>query len=447
MNTRRLLVVLYGREAGVLERSGGSLSFTYHDEYRTSPAATPLSLSMPLSGARYTNRIVEAFLRGLLPDNSDVRRRWSTHFGLRDRDTFGLIAAIGNDAAGGAQFISEHDDPAALTTGHVVPVTEAEIAARLRRLREDATDWLGEGEHWSLAGAQSKFTVRALTQGWGIAFGSEPSTHIIKPGISTIASQALIEHVTMRSVATLGLRAAATEYIEFEGEPAIVITRFDRRLRRGRWERIHQEDLCQSLALDPSRKYETDRGPGVARIARLLKGTAGNEAVEDFGRAVVANYVMGAPDAHAKNYSVLLAAGAVKLADLYDVASGLTAVRDGHLRYPRGAMSLGGERTFGEMRARNWSNFATSLGVSADQVRGWVTSLAERAPDAVAQVVKELVPTQRRNRALGELRSRVQVLSELTLHGLNDTTMGRNAGPTGPDLLMQGATPGRSLRR
>ena len=174
MSGTRLVVVLYGRVAGVIERVGGALSFTYDDDYRDQSLATPLSLSMPLTGSRYTKRAVEAHLRGLLPDNDDVRRRWAAQFGLRDRDTFGLIAAIGADAAGGAQFIPEEDFPAALGEGSVEPVSGADVADRLRRLRDDATDWLGDDEHWSLAGTQSKFTLRALGKGWGIAHGSQP---------------------------------------------------------------------------------------------------------------------------------------------------------------------------------------------------------------------------------------------------------------------------------
>ena len=137
MSGRRLIVVLYGRVIGAVERNGGTMSFTYDEEYRASPAATPLSLSMPIAGSRYTNRIVEAYLRGLLPDNDDVRRRWASEFGIRDRDTFGLIAAIGRDAAGAAQFIPEDDYPQALTQGSVEPISTKVIAARLRRLRED----------------------------------------------------------------------------------------------------------------------------------------------------------------------------------------------------------------------------------------------------------------------------------------------------------------------
>jgi serine/threonine-protein kinase HipA len=435
MSTKTLIVFLYDRTVGVIERTGSGLTFTYDEDYRSLASATPLSLSMPLTATRYSNRVVEPYLRGLLPDNDDVRRRWAAHFGLRDRDTLGLIAAIGSDVTGGARFVPEGESPTLSGEGSVEPISDAGVAERLRRLRADSADWLGVDEHWSLAGAQSKFTLRALGGGWGIAHGSEPSTHIIKPGISTVPGQALVEHVTMTTAAAMGLRVATTAYVEFEDQPAIVVTRFDRRERNGTWERIHQEDLCQALGLDPTRKYESDRGPGVSRIARLLRDTAGPQAVDEFGRAVVANYLLGAPDAHAKNYSVMLASSAVMFADLYDMASGLTATRDGRLRYPKCAMSLGGERAFGEMRAQNWTLFAAALGVPADRVREWVLTVAERAPDVVSAAIAELPAMQQRQPELHLLARRVQVLSEMTLHGINDTSTGRRTGPSGSEVL------------
>jgi len=71
---RRLAVVLYGVLAGHVDRTNGSLSFAYEPDYLARSNATPLSLSMPLSSDRYTNRPVTSYLKGLLPDNEDVRR-------------------------------------------------------------------------------------------------------------------------------------------------------------------------------------------------------------------------------------------------------------------------------------------------------------------------------------------------------------------------------------
>lgn len=435
MTTRRLIVVLYGRRAGVIERDGGSLSFSYELEYLDDARATPLSLSMPLAATRYTKKWVEAYLRGLLPDNDEVRRRWATHFGLRDGDTFGLIAAIGSEAAGGAVFLPEDAYPDALGEGHVEPVDEHAIAERLRRLRVDHADWLGEDEHWSLAGAQSKFTLRELDEGWGIAHGTEPSTHIVKPGISRIPGQALVEHVSMTAARTLGLEVAATRYLEFKDQPAIVVTRFDRRLRGGRLQRVHQEDFCQTFALDPGRKYEADRGPGVRRIADRLRIVAADDSVERFVKAIIVNYLLGAPDAHAKNYSLLLVGRLSRLAPLYDIASGLTADHGGRLRLPKAAMSIGGERAFGEVRGKHWERFAAAVGLPSGLVREWVAELAAAAPDAVRDAVSTVPAPVQREAALPVLTARVACLARLALDGLNDPSSGRRVGPSGSEVL------------
>jgi serine/threonine-protein kinase HipA len=433
--TRRLAVVLYGQLAGIIQRNSGSLTFTYGEEYLDTPRATPLSLSMPLTTTTYTNKWVEAYLRGLLPDNDEVRRRWASHFGLRDRDTFGLIAAIGSDAAGGALFLPEDKYPEGLSSGHVEPIAEPAIAERLRRLRADSTDWLGDDEHWSLAGTQSKFTLRATTSGWGIAHGAEPSTHIVKPGISRIPGQALIEHISMVAAGSLGLEVATTVYTEFEDQSAIVVERSDRTYRNGRLMRVHQEDLCQTFGLNPSRKYEADGGPGVHRIADRLRDATTDDSVRRFAKAVVVNYLLGAPDAHAKNYSLLLVGQAARLAPLYDLASGLTADTDGRLGYPKGAMSIGGERAFGAVQRRHWDGFSARVGLPPEEIREWVASLASAVPDAVSDAVQTLTASVGSSPDVVTLVSRVRRLAEMTARGLEAAQSGRRVGPAADEEI------------
>lgn len=438
---RRLVVVLYGCRAGVIERGQGTLTFTYDEGYLAQGRATPLSLSMPLGRTPYPNRLVEAHLRGLLPDNADVRQRWARYFGLKDRDTFGLIAALGQDAPGGALYLPEdswEQDLAA--TGRLEPVGEPEIAERLRRLRADAGDWLGDDEHWSLAGVQSKFTLRATDGGWAYPHGVEPSTHIVKPGISHIPGQALTEHVSQRALGTLGLIVAPTQYVEFEDQPAIVVTRFDRVVRDGTLLRVHQEDLCQAFGLDPARKYEADRGPGVARIADLLRTASGEDAVGGFARAVIANHLLGAPDAHAKNYSLLLAGPTTRLAPLYDVASGLLADREGALRYRKGAMSIGGERAFGQVHGRHWDAFAARCGLPPQQVRDWVRQTAATLPDALTDAIGSVPRTARHRQELSTvLVPRVVALGRIAVSALDEPEPLRRTGPDPAETIAAAA--------
>lgn len=389
-----LAFALYGRRAGSITRDRGSLKLTYDADYLASGDPTPLSLSMPLASTAYPTRFVEAYLKGLLPDHADVRARWARHFELKPGDTLGLIAAIGADTAGAAVFAAPDElDEILARPGATGALTEADVANRLRGLRQDDGAWHDErDEHWSLAGGQGKLAlVRRAEGGWAVPSGSAPSTHIVKPGISRIRAQALAEHVSMRALARLGLDVAATEYVLFEDQPAIVVARYDRRSAlNGEIVRIHQEDMVQTFALDPGRKYEADRGPGVEKIVRRLRTAAGEDSAARFVDATIAGYLLGAPDGHAKNYSMLLLGRTARLAPLYDVSTGLIPSASGRFRYRSVAMSIGGEKSFGEVESKHWNKFATIVGQSAEQVRGRVADLAASLPDAFRDAIADV---------------------------------------------------------
>jgi len=217
------------------------------------------------------------------------------------------------------------------------------------------------------------------------------------------------------------MQVAHTEYLLFEDQPAIVVERFDRLTTPdGEVVRVHQEDFCQTLALDPSRKYESDKGPGVERLTRLLNSVTTDDSRDRFVRAVIANQMVGAPDAHAKNYAMMLAGRAATLAPLYDVATGLLPNQAGRLRYRRGAMSIGGERRFGDVEGRHWDRFAAACGLPATTVRQWVAELGEALPDAFAQAAAE-TNTDETQFIVDTVLPNVTAVCHQTVRGLTET--------------------------
>lgn len=78
----------------------------------------------------------------------------------------------------------------------------------------------------------------------------------------------------MRTAAGLDLAVPSTSITMFADERALVVQRFDRARTSDGWLRVHQEDMCQALGLRPDDRYEVDGGPGVARIATLIRETA-----------------------------------------------------------------------------------------------------------------------------------------------------------------------------
>lgn len=97
----------------------------------------------------------------------------------------------------------------------------------------------------------------------------------------------------------------------FGGCRTLVVERFDRRWTSDkRLLRLPQEDSCQALSVPPSRKYQSDGGPGLKDILELLKGSdAPSQDLTMFLRASIVFWLIGATDGHAKNFSIFLGPG------------------------------------------------------------------------------------------------------------------------------------------
>jgi len=98
---RRLDVYLDGVRAGQVTMTGaGNLSFDYDETYRSSPGATPLSLSMPRTTLHHRQRAVLPFLQGLLPDNEQALGSVAATYQVSARSPFAILAHTGRDVAG-----------------------------------------------------------------------------------------------------------------------------------------------------------------------------------------------------------------------------------------------------------------------------------------------------------------------------------------------------------
>jgi serine/threonine-protein kinase HipA len=395
---RELRVLIDGQVAGTLEQlANGRLRFDYDVTYQRRQDPTPISLSMPVQVRSHGHTTVAPWLWGLLPDNVDVLRRWAREFHVSDVSPFALLSTpVGEDCAGGVQFVSPTRLDALLTDpGDVAWLTEADVAARLHQLRADPTAWRGDGTtseprfvgQFSLAGRQTKTALLLENGRCGVPSGRIPTTHILKPPIADFRDQELNEHLCLNAASRAGLAAAETRVLTFGSESAVVITRYDRRLDGGRFVRIHQEDMCQALGVPPERKYQVDGGPGPAEIGRLIRAAMPDAIAEaDIWRFVDGlawNWIVGGTDAHAKNYSLLLAGRQVRLAPLYDITSILPYENERHARL---AMKIGDGYEL-VSHGNPWTVTSARLGLDSDRVSTRVAELCARAPVAFEEAV------------------------------------------------------------
>ncbi len=214
--------------------------------------------------------------------------------------------------------------------GNVVWLTEAQVAQRLRELKEDSTAWLGRSfsGQFSLAGAQAKTALLRQDGRWGVPSGSTPTTHILKPAVSGFDDHDLNEHLCLDAARRAGLIGRSND---------------DRPVRRRNGRRRRPVRPCGPARPDRSgapggslsgvwafplrRSTRTKGAPGQLTsppsCGAPCRPAPAEGAVWRFADALIWNWLIGGTDGHAKNYSVLLADDDVRLAPLYDVASAL----------------------------------------------------------------------------------------------------------------------------
>jgi len=397
MTVGALVALMNGMAIGTVARErGGRLRFEYADTWRRHPDALPLSLSMPLLRATHPHAVIDAFLWGLLPDNEQTLARWASRFHVSARNAFDLLAHIGEDCAGAVQFVPVDRLPALQdqTADDIAWLGEVEIGERLRVLRQDPSATRRATDHgqFSLAGAQPKTALLRRDDRWGVPAGRTPTTHILKPPTAAFDGHAENEHFCLALARRLGLPTAQSELRRFDGEPAIVVTRFDRIEHRGQLLRVHQEDLCQALAVPPARKYQSDGGPAPLAIVEVLRtnSSAPSRDVDTFVDALAFNWLIAGTDAHAKNYALLSGRGGrVRLAPLYDLGSALPypALRQDK---PAMAMKIGNTYRLRDVRRHHWESLLRAARVDVEAAIARIIAMAEALPDHASDLARRM---------------------------------------------------------
>ncbi len=408
-----LSVVMAGRFAGVAAADGSEASsragFEYDAGYLALPDATPLSVSVPLQPGRHE---VGAWLDGLLSDNELVRERWQVEHKTPTTRAMDLLASpVGRDCAGAVQFCPVEETEAMLARGGGVrELSQRGVARMIGRMRKDEAAWShgATDAAFSLGGAQAKTALRYDGSRWWLPYDASPTTHILKPGVARFPATDVIEHISQRAAALLGIHTAVTECIKVRGARALLVTRYDRLpTPGGDYQRIHQEDICQALGLRAARKYQKDGGPDVAQVAGLLwnQSSDPDTDVRLFRDALIWNWIIAGPDAHAKNYGLLLDGNEVRLAPLYDVCSILPYRR---LINPpdvpdvsqlKLAMKIGRDYSIHKADYRAaWERTSDALGLPQQETLNRAEELANRTEAAVEQAIDELPQKLRSSR-------------------------------------------------
>lgn len=395
---------LNGRLVGQLRRAAsGAIYFQYDQTWLDWEHTFPISISLPLREDRYVGDPVIAVFDNLLPDNKDIRARVAERVHADGVDAYSLLATIGRDCVGALQFLPDGDEPGIAGKLEATPTSDRRIADTLLNL---ANSPLGIGENKefriSIAGEQDKTAFLRWNGKWHIPHGTTATTHIFKPQIGQRGTYDLThsvenEHMCLEILRALGIPAANTEIADFAGTRVLIVERFDRKWTEdNRLLRVPQEDCCQALSVPPTKKYQSDFGPGMIDIFELLK--ASDDPAYDqmmFLRAQIAFWLLAATDGHAKNFSVFLRPqGGFNLTPLYDVMSAQHLYDNKIIQKKdfRLAMSVGKNKHYQlhGILPRHFIQTAERAGLAEGSANMAISQITETLPDAIEAVCKSL---------------------------------------------------------
>ena len=384
------LQVWLGQEpvATLLRTRSGELRLRYADEAveRYGEGAIVLAVALPVSARRHRGTPVRFWAESWLPEG-ETRTALEQRFGVPRGDTFGLLTAIGADCAGAVAFLPPDATPVETLSGS----SEMEDADLDEAIRDLPAQPLGVDQEVrvSLGGLQAKLLLTRTAPGrWARPAHGTPSTHIAKPEPPAYPGLVAAEAFSLALAKQAGVSASEFEITRWGNRPVLVVRRFDRRNVDGRVVRLHQEDCCAALGVDPygPGKYQTDRadGPSLARIAGVLRSHGTNLRADliALAEAVSTRVAVGDTDGHARNYGLLHTGHAVSLAPLYDVAPTSAFVTTRQV-----ALWVGGQAYLHALTSRHLAEEFTSWGIPP--------GLARRLPGEVLNRLGDALPAAR----------------------------------------------------
>jgi serine/threonine-protein kinase HipA len=372
------------------------MHFVYDETYRQAQSPA-ISLTMPTTSAQHDDKVVFPFIENLLPEG-EIRSLIQRQNKIEDGNFARFIELLGGDVAGAISIQPEGSVPVFQSQSLQRPLDRPALSRLLLDIQDRpfnaSAEGAAAGNRLSLAGAQNKLPVICNVDRIFETAGA-PSTHIIKPARKDGRFPSIVynEYLCMKAAKRAGLDVAEVVLLEVDDvrgneSDALLVTRYDRVVSGDVVERLQQEDLCQLCSLPSTIKYETSGGPGFrelfAAIARYSRMPVKDD-VEVF-RRMIFNLVIGNYDAHAKNFSFLVAAdGKVALAPAYDlICTALYAELDQTF-----AMSIGEAKTLEQLSQADLVRLFSRVQKKYPTIRRQLQKFCTASMQAVADTVNE----------------------------------------------------------
>jgi len=345
------------RLAGRLRRDGPQVLFTYDRAYLADPGP-PIGFNLPLRQDPYvaTGGSVPPFFAGLLPEGARLVALVE-RIGTSPDDMLSLLLTVGGDTIGDVRVVEEGAEPVGappLMSGRPEDTDFDDLFAASIGMSRDRF------ERSALPGAQEKVSASMLS----VPVSSPTAPHILKLTPPRFPRLVENEYFFMGVARSCGITTADVKLVhDRNGQSGLLVTRFDRVMKRGRViRRLAQEDGCQLCDAYPADKYRLT-ALTVAAILELIK-------------LIAFSWVIANNDMHAKNFSVRVETdGIVAPTPAYDLLSTLP--------YGDRTMALEIEGRRNKLRSEDFVSFAKRTGVGERAVKRSLAQIGEATRDAL----------------------------------------------------------------
>ena len=384
-------------------------TFQYDKDWLNNPNATPLSLLHPLQSAPIENDKTRAFFINLLPEQ-ELKETVARKLDIPVSDDFSLLGALAGDCTGDITMCPADNMPTDQMYRLLYDNENIAAVASWQPL------FAGEdGVRLSVSGTVDKLPVYVDDKGIYLPVGGSPSSHLIKSDIPGHDNSVLNESFCTKLATKLGLPV-------LEGvlqNNIYLVSRSDReRTKDGQVTRIHQEDFCQILDIEPEIKTEKEGGASLKMCFEIVRRYSANPVIDMnlLLKWVLFSYLIGHQEATAKNLAFVWTEEGPRLAPFADIIS--DAVYNG-AGQPL-AMCIGSENRPSWIVTRRWESFAKEVNIKpkyvvltlddmARQIVGLAESLVqeqfeEYRSDGVVASILQIIRTRSRN-VLNNLRA------------------------------------------
>jgi serine/threonine-protein kinase HipA len=369
----------------LVRKVSGDVTFAYTGEHLRLTNALPLSLSLPLQEAAYSDVAARTFFSNLLQERNQPLKEVMERHSIEPTDFVGFLFHLGADCAGAVSILPEGSAPTKvpgnLKTDYDL-LSPEDLIALVRALYLSTALPNELRDPSPLTGMQSKISILMLgpdsfalpKPGTGA-----PTTHVMKVPDRDHLTDPDQEMLSLQMSEQCDIPTVHSAKLEFSGIPVLITQRFDRSINPdGQVIRLHQEDFAQALSLPPSLKYQRDGIPGRRfdgpAIGRLLRKTANPDTAQFFMlKLTLFDLLIGNVDGHAKNHALLYSGGlSPDLAPRYDV---LTTRLDANLT-DKLSYEIGSAKTLETIDAHQLSIFMSDIGITRKAAQSRILNAA-----------------------------------------------------------------------